>query len=548
MVRFYCFLISLVLFSTSIIANPIIPKNLFNSVNSFGFDSIKSPQLDTIILETKYNLDTIKYEEIHLSKDTIYEKKSYQNKSDWKHFRIYLGFADDSLYITNELNDWIFLRKGKYIDVDISSENPQNHIITFNYIDSYNSIPQEQEWNKFSEITRKKLIEWNGSNKINLGNDSWKRFKINANIEDDSVFIFLQDELGIFPPEKKYVINVDIADENINNQTIWIGAKAYPWKILSENIKIGLMTSDENNKEYLGSNKQIVKNNYSSVFTEAMKMIILKPIKIISPVSHEFSVSPTLYYVNPYFSVFGGKKLGIPIKRSMGFLFGLGNKYSGPFESDQVSFGFSLSGLSVNYMTRLNGVNEHINFPDSTFPHHFNNLYGPPNAWEINLAFPFGSFLEFGAIIPFGDNLSGGPPNKKYYENNDSSKELGNNIIDGKCFNVEFRYPFRFFESSISEVYLAYYAKEIQTGIYSRDSKLFKLFRQYIVSDLRLNFTITEERSFQMLFEWLISGISDNFKSFAIGPSVRLSKNSNGKFGVHTLLLNARVKIGDFQF
>ncbi len=52
----------------------------------------------------------------------------------------------------------------------------------------------------------------------------------------------------------------------------------------------------------------------------------------------------------------------------------------------------------------------------------------------------------------------------------------------------------------------------------------------------------------EALFEYLISNIGEGFakNSFAIGPSVRLGTTNRNTFGFLVILINMRVKIGDF--
>ena len=46
----------------------------------------------------------------------------------------------------------------------------------------------------------------------------------------------------------------------------------------------------------------------------------------------------------------------------------------------------------------------------------------------------------------------------------------------------------------------------------------------------------------------MVSNIAEGFalNSFAIGPSVRLSKLDNGKFGLLSAFVNLRLKLGDY--
>jgi hypothetical protein len=67
--------------------------------------------------------------------------------------------------------------------------------------------------------------------------------------------------------------------------------------------------------------------------------------------------------------------------------------------------------------------------------------------------------------------------------------------------------------------------------------------------DLRMDATFgSSKRNFQFLFEAMISNVGEGFSltSFAIGPSFRLGTKSSNNFGFLTILVNMRLKIGDF--
>ena len=134
-------------------------------------------------------------------------------------------------------------------------------------------------------------------------------------------------------------------------------------------------------------------------------------------------------------------------------------------------------------------------------------------------------------------------PQYKFYENADTTKQLPNNVLKGTYLNVEFRYPFRMFGSTRSQVYVAYYANETNIGLITRESRL-----AGAVFDFRTNITLQKIRNFQILLEVMVSNIGEGFalNSFAFGPSIRLSKTESGRFGVITAFVNARFKLGDF--
>ncbi len=378
---------------------------------------------------------------------------------------------------------------------------------------------------------------------------TWKYFKVFARAEDDSIFITAQDDMGIEPKLESYTIVVNLVDGNAQNQFVVLGdesdpsAQRYAWSQLSKKVQDGLINWTGTNKENLNAKRL----DYASVFLDVIRQIKIK--EFVAPPKRERTIRSTTAYINPYFQLFGGERLGIPLKRSIGFTFGIGNKYSAPFESDLVSVGMNIIGVSINYNTTIDNLNTHTFDPETgdNYPwKQYNNIFSPLRAIELSYVIPLGNFLEVGVLsdIKFGKHTTGslGPPNI-FYENGDSSKPMPNNVLRGTYLNAEFRYPFRMFGSTRTQVYAAYYANEMNIGLITRESRL-----AGAVFDFRTNITLKKIRNFQILLEVMVSNIGEGFalNSFAFGPSVRLSKTDKGSFGVITAFINARFKLGDF--
>ncbi len=377
---------------------------------------------------------------------------------------------------------------------------------------------------------------------------TWKYFRILARTDDDSIFLLAQDDMGIDPKLESYTLVVNISDQNQINQYVVIGEESdpsairYSWAQLSKRVQDGLVNWTGTNKENLNPHKL----HYASVFTDVISQIRIK--ELAAPPRKERAIRNTTAYINPYLQLFGGEKLGIPIKRSMGFTFGMGTKYSAPFESDLLSVGFNMLGVNISYNTAIDNLNTHNisgEFGDNFPWKQYNNIFHPLRAIELSYVIPLGNFLEIGTMseikLTGDENLHG--PLYTFYENGDSSKPMPNNVLKGSYFNAEFRYPFRMFGSTRTLFYAAYYANETHIGLLTRESRLVGA-----VFDFRTNFTLPKIRNFQVLIEIMVSGIGEGFalNSFAIGPSIRLSKQENGKFGVITAFVNARFKLGDF--
>lgn len=378
---------------------------------------------------------------------------------------------------------------------------------------------------------------------------SWKYFKIYARAEDDSIFIISQDDMGIEPKLESFTLVVNLVDANAQNQYVVLGdeadpsAQRYAWSQLSKKVQEGLINWTGTNKENLNAKKL----DYASVFLDVIRQIKIK--EFVAPPKRERSIRSTTAYINPYFQLFGGERLGIPLKRSIGFTFGLGTKYSAPFESDLVSVGMNIIGVNISYNTTIDNLNTHTFDPATgdNYPwKQYNNIFSPLRAIELSYVIPLGNFLEVGVLsdIKIGKHTTGalGPPNI-FYENGDSTKPMPNNVLKGTYLNAEFRYPFRMFGSTRTLVYAAYYANEMNIGLITRESRL-----AGAVFDFRTNITLKKIRNFQILLEVMVSNIGEGFalNSFAFGPSIRLSKMDNGRFGVITAFINARFKLGDF--
>lgn len=378
---------------------------------------------------------------------------------------------------------------------------------------------------------------------------SWKYFKILARAEDDSIFIYVQDDMGIDPKLESYSLVINVQDGNPQNQFVVLGdesdpsAMRYAWAQLSKRVQDGLINWTGTNKENMNAKKL----DYASVFIDVIRQIKIK--EFVAPPKRERVIRSTTAYINPYFQLFGGERLGIPLKRSIGFTFGLGTKFSAPFESDQVSVGFNMIGVNVSYITSIDNLNTHAFTPASgdNFPwKQYNNIFSPTRAIELSYVIPLGNFLEVGvlsAIKSAGNTELDYGPKYTFYENNDSTKPMPNNVMKGTYLNAEFRYPFRMFGSTRSMVYAAYYANEMNIGLITRESRL-----AGAVFDFRTNITLKKIRNLQILLEVMVSNIGEGFalNSFAIGPSIRLSRKEDGKFGMITGFINARFKLGDF--
>ncbi len=377
---------------------------------------------------------------------------------------------------------------------------------------------------------------------------TWKYFKILARAEDDSIFIFAQDDMGIDPKLESYTLVVNITDANEQNQFIVLGdesdpsASRYGWSQLSKRVQDGLINWSNTNKENLNQKKL----DYASVFLDVIRQIKIK--EFVAPPKRERAIRNTTAYINPYFTVFGWEALGIPVKRSIGFTFGIGSKYSGPFESDEIDAGFQMLGVNISYVTRLRELNTHDLGSDSVENKpwkQYNAIFMPPRGIKLTYVIPLGNFLEVGVYSEIKETgvVPGGGPPLYVFTNKKDGTLMPNNLVTGSNLIAEFRYPFRMFGSTRTQVYAAYYMNEMNIGLFTRESRLVGS-----VFDFRVNATLKKIRNFQLLFEIMVSNIAEGFalNSFAIGPSIRLTKLDTGQFGLVSAFVNFRFKLGDF--
>lgn len=379
---------------------------------------------------------------------------------------------------------------------------------------------------------------------------TWKYFKILANADDDSVFVKLQDDLNIDPKLGSFTIVVNIIDPNPSAHYVVIGDEADPtalrylWSQLKKDNQDKLIGWVGANKENLNKKKY----NYASVFVDALKRVKIK--ELFSPPKKEREILNTTAYINPYLNFFGGEPLGIPLKKSFGFSFQLGTPYSGPLETDLVAANFHLLGAKIGVTTRIKELvrkreaGATSSEKNSTFGT-YNNIFSPKLGLQASYIIPFGNFLE----LSYFSTLDSGdydPPLPVVYTGGDLQGLPLPNIYINKqnWFNFEFRYPLRTFGSTRAKVYVAKYFGEFHAGYMAREIRV-----AGSVFDVRIDYTFSSaQRNWQMLLETYISNISESFgfNSFAIGPSVRLTKTPAGGVGIVTALVNARVKLGDF--
>ncbi|MCL5031244.1 MAG: hypothetical protein M1480_19750 [Bacteroidetes bacterium] len=336
---------------------------------------------------------------------------------------------------------------------------------------------------------------------------------------DDSLFIKIQSEVFIEPPDPKAEIIVDLRDAN--NQTVSIKGTLYPFLAFTPETRAKIITYPFkiNLEETI---------NYGSVFTRVISKIKIR--NIFSPPSPT-QISSTLGYINPFVQIFGGERFGLPFKKDLGISFGFGTPYSGPLETNFVEADLHLLGVfggvfsNIEELTQLKKQNNH------------NNLY-TPFGYQVGYTIPLGNFFEFSYLKTVNT------PSKEKLQLYHQYDTLGYQakVLDGGYFNWELRYPIRIFGSTRGKFYVAKYVNELHVGFTGRELSL-----AGSTFDFRFDGMLNSDiRRPQYVIDILVQRIGENwaFSSFALGPSVVLSTMDNNKFGIITFFFNFRLKVG----
>ena len=348
---------------------------------------------------------------------------------------------------------------------------------------------------------------------------------------DDSLFIQIQEQLFIDPPDPKAEIVVDIRDAN--NQTISIKGALYPFLALKPELRARVITYPFK----LNLEETI---NFGSVYTRVINKLRFE--KILVPPS-VFQISPSLGYINPYFQMMGGERFGIPLKKDVGLSFGLGTPYSGALESNFTEVNFHILGfrggifLGVDAMTEIKGSQNH------------NNLF-VTEGFQFAYVIPFGNFFEIGYLDVTKDFTA--TQIRKYtirtvnedniVYNPDGTIKYQPLLLQGSYVNWELRYPVKVLGSTRGKFYVAQYIDEWHIGYTGREMALagsvFDFRFDAMVSSKGRQPSYACDLSVQKIFDyWAFSTIS-------IGPSFILTNLKNGSFGFSSLFVNIRVKVG----
>lgn len=348
---------------------------------------------------------------------------------------------------------------------------------------------------------------------------------------DDSLFIKIQEEMFIDPPDPKAEIVVDLRD--VNNQTISIKGALYPFLALKSETRARIITYPFklNLEETIG---------FTSVFTRVIEKLRLS--KILSPPS-VLQISPTLGYISPFLQAQGGERFGFPLKSDIGVSIGFGTPYSGVMETNFIEANFHILGARFGIFQSADAFVEIKDFDNH------NNLF-VTSGFQVAYVIPFGNFFEIG-FTSASNNFTESQILKYTKQtvnkdnivlNPDGSIKYQPFLLKGDYINWEFRYPVKILGSTRGKLYAARYLNETHFGYAGRELTL-----GGSVFDLRMDAMVASNiRQPQFVIDVLVQKIFDSWASsaIAIGPSAIIGSKKNGSLGFTSILFNLRLKIG----
>jgi len=348
---------------------------------------------------------------------------------------------------------------------------------------------------------------------------------------DDSLFIQIQEELFIDPPDPKAEIVVDVRDAN--NQTISIKGALYPFLALKPELRARIITYP-----FKLNLEETV--NFGSLYTRVINKLRFEKVLVPPTV---FQISPTLGYINPYIQFQGGERFGIPIKKDLGISIGLGTPYSGALETNFVEANFHLLGFRGGLFTAVDA------FVELKGSENHNNLF-VTNGIQFAYVIPFGNFFEIGYLSVSEDfsetqilKYTTQTVNKdNIVYNSDGTIKYQPYLLTGSFINWEMRYPVKVLGAIRGKFYVAQFIDEWHIGFTGRELAL-----AGSVFDLRFDAMFNSPvRQTQFVLDIMVQKIFDYwaFSTIAIGPSVIMSHTNSGSFGFTSLFANLRIKVG----
>jgi len=346
---------------------------------------------------------------------------------------------------------------------------------------------------------------------------------------DDSLFIYIQQALFIEPPDPKAEIIADLRDAN--NQTISIKGALYPFLALPPDLRARVITFPFK----INLEEDI---HYGSVFSRVIEKIKIN--KVLDPPTKQ-QISSTMGYINPFFELFGGERLGIPIKKDIGLSFGVLTKYEGPLNTNFLEANFHILGVYGGAYTNVDALI--TSFTDNN---HNNLIF--TSGYQIGYVFPFGNFFEVSYLSSVDDFTTSqqlqylNPGRGTIVFNEDGSVKYQAWLVDDSFLNWEFRYPVKLLGATKGRVYAGKFLNEWHFGFDFREMSLAGSTFDFLFDAM----TSSEHRNPQYVMTLTVQKIAESwaFSAFSIGPSLIMSRLEDGSFGVYKIFVNMRFKMG----
>ena len=347
---------------------------------------------------------------------------------------------------------------------------------------------------------------------------------------DDSLFIKIQEALFIDPPDPKAEIIVDLRDAN--NQTISIKGVLYPFLALPPELRARVITYPFK----LNLEEDIT---YGSVFTRVIDKIRFG--KFLQPPT-KMQISPTLGYINPFFQLQGGERMGMSLKQDVGFSLGVGTPYSGALETNFMEADFNILGVRAGFFSHIDAMIELIKSQNQ------NNII-VTEGYQISYVVPIGNFFEFGYLK--ATRKMDESKRKSYLNQSAGTVVLESDTIKYKAriidseqsyINWELRYPISVLGSTRGRIYLAQYLDEWHFGFAFREMSLAGSTFDFGFDAMPDSKYRQPQYNINLLVQKIMEGWA--FSAFAIGPSISLSTLDSGNFGITKIFINLRFKIG----
>jgi hypothetical protein len=346
---------------------------------------------------------------------------------------------------------------------------------------------------------------------------------------DDSLFIHIQQALFIDPPDPKAEIIADLRDPN--NQTISIKGSLYPFLALDPEIRARVITYPFK----INLEEDI---HYGSVFSRVIEKIKIS--KVLDPPTKQ-QISSTMWYINPFFQLFGGERLGIPIKKDIGLSFGMMTRYEGPLNTNFLEANFHILGVYGGAYTNVDAL-------VTSFKDNNHNALIFSSGYQIGYVLPFGNFFEV-SYLSSVDDFTESQQNQYINTgrgtvvlNEDSTVRYQAWLVDDSFLNWEFRYPVKLLGATKGRVYAARYLNELHFGFDFREMSLAGSTFDFLFDAM----TSSQHREPQYVMTLTVQKIAESwaFSAFSLGPSIIMSKLDDGSFGVYKIFLNMRFKMG----